>query len=111
MKLPRDIGEKNYRAYADRLEEARSSQALEMEKISNVAIIQPATMPISPVRPRKTLNLILGLVLGFLGGIGIAFLSEYLDHSFRTREQVETKLGIPVLVSIPKTTKLIRLRG
>jgi len=113
LERQKDIAEKNYRAYAEKLEEARSSKALETERLSNVAVIQPATEPLSPVKPRKTLNLLLGLVLGLVGGIAMAFLSEHLDHSLRQRDQVEKRLGIPVLAAIPKTRKIktITLRG
>ncbi|MBN9655004.1 hypothetical protein J0K78_12060 [Halobacillus sp. GSS1] len=44
-----------------------------------------------------TLNLGIGLVIGVLAGIGIAFLKEHLDDSIRTVSQVEKELGIPVL--------------
>jgi len=111
LERDRDMAETNYRTYANRLEESRSTQALETERLSNVSIVQPATAPMSPVKPRKALNMIVALILGVLGGIGIAFLSEYLDHSFHRREQVEKRLGIPVLVSIPKTDRLVSLRG
>jgi len=109
----RDIAERNYRAYADRLEDARSAQALETEKVSNVALVQPATMPIRPVKPRKGVNLLLALVLGALGGIGLAFLGEHLDHSFHRPEQVEKRLGVPVLAVFPRTgkAKTLTLRG
>jgi capsular exopolysaccharide synthesis family protein len=98
----RDISERNYRSYVDRLEEARTSRALEQEKISNIAVVQPATTPVTPASPKKLLLLFLAVFLGLFGGIGLAFLSEYLDHSLRTGEDVEKKLEIPVLVSIPK---------
>ncbi|MBX0357657.1 YveK family protein [Halobacillus sp. Nhm2S1] len=43
------------------------------------------------------LNLAIGLVIGLLAGIGMAFLREHLDDSIRTVAQVEKELGIPVL--------------
>jgi succinoglycan biosynthesis transport protein ExoP len=93
----------SYRQYVAKLEDARILQLLEREKISNIAVVQPATTPIRPVRPRKALNVILGLVLGLAGGVALAFLCDRLDHSFRSAKQVEEHLGIPVLVSIPES--------
>lgn len=100
----RTITEQNYRNYVDKLEETRISQALEREKISNIAVIQPATMPILPVKPKKTLNLLLGLFLGLFGAIGLSFMSEYMDHSIKTPEDVEESLQLPVLASIPRVS-------
>jgi uncharacterized protein involved in exopolysaccharide biosynthesis len=105
LERQQSVRDGTYREYVNRLEEARIVQMLERDKISNVAIVQPATEPLSPVKPRKGLNILLGLVLGILGGVGIAFLSDNLDHSFRSARQVEEHLGIPVLVSIPDTRR------
>jgi capsular exopolysaccharide synthesis family protein len=92
-----EIQTANYRNYADKLEQARIDRALEMGRISNISIVQPATFPVKPIRPRKALNLALGLFLAVFGGLGIAFLAEYLDHSFRTPMDVERMLQLPVL--------------
>lgn len=102
--LQRDIEllDENYRKYATNLEQARLDRALEIEKISNINVVQPATYDPKPIRPRKAVNLLLGLVVGVLGGLGIAVVAEYLDHSFRTPEDVETRLELPALVSIPR---------
>ncbi len=102
-RLQRDleIQEANYRKYADKLEQARIDSALETGKISNISIAQAATYPLKPVRPRKGLNLALGLLLGTFGALGLAFLTEHTDHSFKRPEDVEKKLQMPVLATIP----------
>jgi capsular exopolysaccharide synthesis family protein len=107
MQRRRDIAEQNYRNYVDKLEQTRISQALEQEKISNISVIQPATMPVLPVSPKKTLGLFLGVLLGLFAALGLSFVSEYLDHSIKTPEQVEERLQLPALVSIP----LVRAEG
>ena len=96
------IQEANYHKYSDNLEQARIDQALQMEKISNISIVQPATYLMKPVGPRKMLNLALGLFLGVFGGIGLAFFAQYVDHSFKTPEDVEERLELPTLVAIPR---------
>jgi len=93
----------SYRQYVAKLEEARIFQLLERDKVSNIAVVQPATQPIKPVKPRRGLNVIVGLLLGLAGGAALAFLADRLDHSFRNGKQVEDRLGIPVLVSIPES--------
>jgi uncharacterized protein involved in exopolysaccharide biosynthesis len=102
-KLQRELSlqEKNYRKYSENREQARIDQALEMKKISNISLIQQATAFMKPVKPRKVLNLALGFFLGLVGGLGLAFFSEYLDHSIRRPEDVEEKLQLQVFASIP----------
>jgi uncharacterized protein involved in exopolysaccharide biosynthesis/Mrp family chromosome partitioning ATPase len=92
-----EIQKTSYRSYADKLEQARIDRALEMGRISNISVVQAATFPVTPIRPRKNLNLALGCFLGIFGGLGIAFLAENLDHSFRTPEDVEKIFELPVL--------------
>lgn len=110
-RLEREISmeETNYRKYSESLEQARIDHALEAGNISNISVVQPATVPIKSIRPRKLLNLALGVFLGVLGAIGLAFVCEYLDHSIRTPEQIEEKLQLPALASIPlvRTNKLL----
>jgi uncharacterized protein involved in exopolysaccharide biosynthesis len=96
-----NVQEANYRKHYERMEQARIDQAMEIGKISNISIVQPATYPIKPVRPKKGLNLALGLILGILGGVILAFFAEYMDHSFKRPEDVVERLRLPVLASIP----------
>ena len=96
-----EIEEANYRKYSENLEQARIDHAMESEKISNISIVQSATFPLKPIRPRKLLNLLLGFLLGIFGAIGLAFFSEYLDHSIKTPEEAEEKLQLPALAYIP----------
>jgi len=97
-----NIQEANYRMCSDKLEQSRINHALDSEKVSNIIVVQPASHPIKPVRPHKMLNLALGFFSGVFGGIGLAFFAQYLDHSFKTPEDVEKRLGLPTLVAIPR---------
>jgi succinoglycan biosynthesis transport protein ExoP len=90
-----------YMLYQKKHEEARISAAMDQQKIVNVSIAQPAQRPLRPVGPRKSLNLLLGLLLGALGGLGLAFTSEYFDHSLTTGRDLEARVGIPLLGSVP----------
>jgi uncharacterized protein involved in exopolysaccharide biosynthesis/Mrp family chromosome partitioning ATPase len=96
-----DTQKTNYRKYSESLEQARIDQALEMEKISNISIVQPASFPVKPIRPKKLLNLALGILLGASGGLGLALFSEYQDHSFKKPEDVDKRLNLPVLATLP----------
>ena len=100
-----ELQDANYRKYVANLEQSRIDQALEDARISSIQIVQPATLEIEPVRPRPLLNLAVGLVLGVFGGVGVAFLSEYLRQTLRTPEEIERELDLRVLASIPKLTR------
>jgi succinoglycan biosynthesis transport protein ExoP len=82
-------------------EEARVTQASD-RRISNVSIISPATLPFRPVKPQKGLLIFVGCLIGLIGGLGSAFVLEYIDHSLKTRDDVEHYLHLPVLASIPE---------
>ena len=96
-----EIQRANYRNYADKFAQTRIDRALEMEKISNISVVQAASYPVKPIRPRKATNLVLGSLLGLLGGLGLAFLAEQMDHTFKTPEEVEKYLQLPVMATIP----------
>jgi capsular exopolysaccharide synthesis family protein len=66
----------------------------------NVWVVEKASVPESPSKPNKPLNILLGLLVGIFGGIGLAFFVEYLDNTIKSPEDAETKLGIPVLGTI-----------
>src|SRR6202047_1729676 len=72
-----------------------------------VSVKQKAEPPSVPARPRVTLNLMLGALVGLVLGVGLAFFIEYLDTSVKTMEDVENLLGVPVLAIIPQNVKLL----
>jgi len=83
-----------------RLEEARIR---EVTKAGNLVIADLASIPTEPVSPRPLLTLVLSLVLGMFLGVIAAFLLESLNETVTTTEEVQERLGIPVLANIPKT--------
>ncbi len=70
---------------------------------NNISVVDEAKVPAWPHKPNLRLNALLALVLGLLGGVGLAFLFEHLDDTFRRPEELEKLLGLPVLGVIPKT--------
>ena len=97
-----DVDRQNYRLYLSKFEEARISDAMDNEKITNVSLIEPALIPLKPVSPKVLLNIVLSIFLGGFGGLGLAFFTEYLDDSLEKPEDVEEALQVPVLASIPE---------
>lgn len=71
-------------------------------RVPQVRIVEPATVEGDPVRPRKVLNLMLGLVVGLFAGTGLALFLEYLRRAIRTPNDVMEHLQLPVLGMIPR---------
>ena len=100
--LKREVAsnEKNYRTYQERLEEARISEDMNRKKMANIRVIQAAATPAKPIKPNKGLNILLGMILGAVSGLGFAFFSEYTSESFSTPGIAERQLALPVLTTI-----------
>jgi capsular polysaccharide biosynthesis protein len=67
----------------------------------NVKIIESVKMPENPVSPNKKINIAIAFLLGLMVSVGFAFLLEFMDNTFKTKEQLEQILGIPVIGAIP----------
>jgi len=107
-----ELREQDFRKYSANLEQARIDGALEARHMSNISVVQPATLELKPVRPRKTLVLGLAMIVGLGGAFGLALMAEYVDHSFQEPEQIERHLNLPALVAIPRMSrKALKLNG
>jgi non-specific protein-tyrosine kinase len=70
-----------------------------------VTIVEPATVPLTPSKPRTFLNYALGLFVGLIGGLGLAFLFENLDTTLHTQDEIESITKKTALARIPKANK------
>ena len=91
----------NVREMREKLEQARVNQELVSEKFSNIHVFQPATFVERPVSPNKK---VLGAGFTFLGlmiGLALSFLRDGASSTLRTADDVESRLGTPVVATIP----------
>lgn len=102
MESERKLMQESYVGYVQQMETARLSNALNQSQILNLAIASPATPPVTPVRPRVTLNLLLGMLLGASLGVAAALVSDSLDRSVQSADDVKRGGDVDVLAVIPQ---------
>ncbi|MGG7058158.1 YveK family protein [Clostridium tertium] len=85
--------------------EAISDEFIETSKKlvpnGNIQIIEAVELPENPISPNKKMNIAIAFLLGLMVGVGLAFLLEFLDNTFKNKDQLERELDIPVIGSIP----------
>ena len=69
--------------------------------LAKLTVVNPPALPTSPVAPKTEQNVAIGLVLGLLAGIGLALLINTFDRRVKSKEQLESIAGKPVVGSIP----------
>ena len=97
--------EANYETYLKKTEEARISEDLDRRKMTNITVIEQAAMMPAKSNQQKTLGI--GIFLTVVVAFGLAYIAEYIPHRMTTPQSAEKKLGLPVLVAIPKKTNHI----
>jgi uncharacterized protein involved in exopolysaccharide biosynthesis len=96
-----DIAKKGYNTLLLQIGDSRMSNAMDLEGITNVTILDPAHSSTNPVKPQVLLNIVLAIFLGGLGSLVAAFALQFFGRTFETPEDVEKYFGLKVLASIP----------
>ena len=104
-KLKREV-ESNARLYKSLLQRVEEVNIASSVNTSSIKIVDPAVAPVKQYSPRPALNIIIGLISGFLLGLGLAFLREALDQTVRSTEDLQRITGLPVLGLIPKPKRI-----
>ncbi len=94
--------QKNYQSLLDKKLSAGMQKSLAQgRKGAKFSIVDPAYTPVVPIVPNIPLIMVAGLVLGCALGFGGAVGLELMGRGFRSAEEVELTLGLPVIASIP----------
>jgi succinoglycan biosynthesis transport protein ExoP len=72
---------------------------------SNIQILDRAEVPRAPYKPNKKRNMMIALMVGLIGGIGLAFFVEYLDNTVKTSDDIEKEISLPSLGLVPQLAK------
>ncbi|APF24336.1 MULTISPECIES: YveK family protein [Clostridium] len=67
----------------------------------NVKIIESVRIPENAVSPNKKMNIAIAFLLGLMISVGLSFLIEFMDNTFKTKEQIENILDLPAIGVIP----------
>jgi len=84
------------------LQDLDDLQANALVRQSVAEILAPAVTPTAPFKPNHAVNALLGVLIGALLGVGLAFVRERFDDRFRGRPDVERALQAPVLATVPR---------
>ena len=101
LKREFETNQQLYESLLQRLKDATVSSGL---RATNIHIVDPALVPAIPARPKKLLNISIGLILGLILGITLAFIQEGLDTSVKSADDVERLTGCPALAIIPEAS-------
>ncbi len=95
--------------YGNVLTRRSETELMSRMQANNMRVVDPAVMPIAPVKPRVMLTLFFGIFGGVMAGVGLAFFVNYLDDSIKSQEDVETALGLAFLGYVPniKTNSVV----
>ncbi len=99
-KLTRDkmFNEKIHTLITERYEDAKIA---EISQLGNVRILEAAGIPRIPIKPKKMMNYLIGVILGLGIGIGAAFLAHSMDTKLRTVDDIENFVKSPIVGTIP----------
>jgi succinoglycan biosynthesis transport protein ExoP len=101
LKREADTNKQLYDGMLQKLKEAGITAGL---RSSNIRVVDPALIPSYPSRPNKTRNILLSILVGLVGGIGLALMREYLDNTVKTPDDIETLARLPSLAVVPALT-------
>ncbi len=92
------IDEKIHSLLTEKYEDAKVA---EQAKLGNVRVIERASLPKLPIKPKKKMNLLIGFIIGIGLGIGSAMALNSIDTKIRTLDDVEKYVKTPILGTIP----------
>lgn len=101
VKRDADVAQEIYVMLAKRLEESKVAEAMVPNEVQ---VVDAATLPEKPIKPRKLLTMVIGILLGAIVGTGVVVAKSLLNRKIKTTDDVENILGLPVIGIIPEAS-------
>jgi uncharacterized protein involved in exopolysaccharide biosynthesis len=99
------LAEDNYLHYEGRKEQARIANALDLEQLLHVSIVEPAREPALPSERNSAVMLVLGLLLASCTGVGAAVVRDRQNRAVSSAAEIAELTGLPVLSTAAELTK------
>jgi capsular exopolysaccharide synthesis family protein len=103
--LQRDV-DTNHQLYNAILTRLKDVSISDNVQATNVSVINSAEVPTVPALPKKSRDMALATVIGLAGGIGLAFVLEFLDNTLKNPEEAENYLRLPNLGVVPEFSSI-----
>lgn len=97
LKREQDSNQRLFELVQQRQKEADLTGLL---RTNSVQVVDSALVPRVPIKPNRKVILLIAALIGFLGGVGLAFLFEHLDNTMKSHEDIE-RMGLPFLGIVP----------
>lgn len=103
-RLSRELSatERNYALYVDNLEKSRIDRELDNSQISNIAVIEEATLNPGRIFPKTLVMLTLAIPFAIVVGLLVVYLCYLLDQRIHDGGLVERKFGLPLWTTLPE---------
>ncbi len=95
-KLEREV-EANRQLYESFVARYKEADIADEYDVSNVRIIDEAKVPSGPFKPNRQRMVFISVLIGLMFGVFIAIVRSRLDDTVKVREDVESRLGLPML--------------
>ncbi|MBF0481117.1 MAG: hypothetical protein HQK81_09530 [Desulfovibrionaceae bacterium] len=99
LKNDYNLAKDEYSAAKNKLELARQASTLSQQKMV-ITMIDPPTLPTKPVKPKRTVIALMGILFGIFLGVGGAFTLDYFDHTLKNPEDIDYYLKLPCFGSL-----------
>lgn len=102
----RNLASTNEQFYVALNKKLREADLTGLITVNNIRLVDTAVVPTYYVRPRYSMSILMYIIIGLIGGAGLAILVEYLDSSIKNPKDMEHYLNIPFLGFVPLMAEL-----